>query len=48
MDDSPRGPWTFENQTPKQNVYLRKVQDVGGTPVNAVLYDLGVAGQPAG
>ncbi len=46
--DSPRGKWKFDEQSPLQNVYLRKVQDVGGTPVNAVLYDLGVAGQPAG
>jgi branched-chain amino acid transport system substrate-binding protein len=45
---SPRGPWKFEEQGPLQNVYLRKVQDAGGTLVNAVLFDLGVAGQPAG
>ncbi len=45
---SPRGPWKFDEQGPLQNVYLRKVQDAGGTLVNAVLYDLGVAGQPNG
>lgn len=45
---SPRGSWKFDEQGPLQNVYLRKVQDAGGTLVNAVLYDLGVAGQPAG
>jgi branched-chain amino acid transport system substrate-binding protein len=44
--DSPRGKWKFDEQGPLQNVYLRKVQDTGGTLVNAVLYDLGLAGQP--
>ena len=44
--DSPRGRWKFDEQSPLQNVYLRKVQDVGGTPANAVVFDLGVAGQP--
>jgi branched-chain amino acid transport system substrate-binding protein len=43
---SPRGRWKFAEQTPLQDVYLRKVQDSGGTLVNAVLYDLGPAGQP--
>jgi len=47
IDDSPRGPWTFENQTPRQNIYLREVQDSGGTLVNAVVQDLGPQGQPA-
>ena len=36
--DSPRGRWKFDEQGPLQNVYLRKVQDAGGTLVNAVLY----------
>jgi branched-chain amino acid transport system substrate-binding protein len=45
---SPRGRWKFAEQTPLQDVYLRKVQDSGGTLVNAVLYDLGPAGQPVG
>jgi branched-chain amino acid transport system substrate-binding protein len=44
--DSPRGRWKFDEQGPLQNVYLRKVQDAGGTLVNAVVFDLGVAGQP--
>ena len=35
-----RGPWAFENQTPKQHVYLRKVENVGGRLVNAVVQDL--------
>jgi branched-chain amino acid transport system substrate-binding protein len=47
IDDSPRGPWTFENQTPRQNIYLRRVENVGGTPVNAVVQDLGPQSQPA-
>lgn len=46
--DSPRGKWKFDEQTPLQHAYLRKVQDVGGALGNAVLFDLGVAGQPAG
>ena len=44
--DSPRGKWKFEEGGPLQNVYLRKVQDTGGTLANAVVFDLGVAGQP--
>lgn len=45
--DSPRGKWKFDEQSPLQEVYLRKVQEVGGTLVNAVLFDLGQVGQPA-
>jgi branched-chain amino acid transport system substrate-binding protein len=44
--DSPRGPWTFDGQSPKQEFYLRKVEKQGGTYVNAVLQDLGSFGQP--
>ena len=44
--DSPRGRWKFDEQGPLQNVYLRKVQDTGGALANAVVFDLGVAGQP--
>jgi branched-chain amino acid transport system substrate-binding protein len=47
IDDSPRGPWAFENQTPRQNIYLRRVENVGGTLVNAVVQDLGPQSQPA-
>lgn len=47
IDDSPRGPWTFENQTPRQNMYLRRVENAGGTLVNAVVADLGPQSQPA-
>ena len=46
IDDSPRGPWTFDGQTPQQNIYLRKVENVGGTLVNAVVQDLGPQSQP--
>jgi branched-chain amino acid transport system substrate-binding protein len=47
INDSPRGPWTFENQTPRQNIYLRRVDNTGGTLVNAVVQDLGPQSQPA-
>ena len=46
VDDSPRGPWTFDGQSPKQNMYLRKVDNAGGTLVNAVVQDLGPQSQP--
>jgi branched-chain amino acid transport system substrate-binding protein len=46
IDDSPRGPWTFDGQTPKQTMYLRKVENAGGTLVNAVVQDLGQQSQP--
>jgi branched-chain amino acid transport system substrate-binding protein len=41
IDDSPRGPWSFENQSPKQKFYLRKVEKRDTGYVNAVLADLG-------
>jgi branched-chain amino acid transport system substrate-binding protein len=47
IGDSPRGPWTFQNQTPRQTMYLRRVEDVRGTLVNAVVQDLGQQSQPA-
>jgi len=47
VDDSPRGPWTFDGQNPRQNMYLRTVQDKGGTLVNAIVQDLGPQSQPA-
>jgi branched-chain amino acid transport system substrate-binding protein len=46
IDDSPRGPWSFDGQTPKQAFYLRKVEKRGNTYVNAVVEDLGVTSQP--
>ncbi len=47
VDDSPRGPWEFDGQTPRQNMYLRTVEDDGGTLVNVVTQDLGPQSQPA-
>lgn len=41
IDDSPRGPWSFEGQSPKQKLYLRKVEKRGADYVNAVVADLG-------
>jgi branched-chain amino acid transport system substrate-binding protein len=46
VDDSPRGPWKFNGQTPEQTIYLRKVTDKSGTLVNSVVTDLGVHAQP--
>lgn len=46
IDDSPRGSWTFDGQSPKQHLYLRKVENKGGTLVNAVVSDLGQLSQP--
>jgi branched-chain amino acid transport system substrate-binding protein len=46
IDDSPRGPWTFNGQTPEQTVYLREVRLEGSTPINAVVSELGVYDQP--
>ena len=46
IDDSPRGPWSFNEQTPEQSIYLREVADEGGTLLNTVVEDLGVKSQP--
>jgi branched-chain amino acid transport system substrate-binding protein len=46
IDDSPRGPWSFNNQTPEQSMYLREVADENGTLLNTVVEDLGVQPQP--
>jgi branched-chain amino acid transport system substrate-binding protein len=45
IDDSPRGSWTFDGQSPKQTFYLRKVEQRGDALVNAVVSDLGPSGQ---
>lgn len=45
VDDSPRGPWTFEGQSPNQSIYLRTVEQDGDQLVNAVVTDLGASGQ---
>ena len=47
IDDSPRGPWSFDGQSPKQSFYLRKVEKHGDTYVNVVVKDLGVSSQPS-
>jgi branched-chain amino acid transport system substrate-binding protein len=41
IDDSPRGPWSFDGQSPKQKFYLRKVEKRDTGYVNAVIGDLG-------
>jgi branched-chain amino acid transport system substrate-binding protein len=41
IDDSPRGPWRFDNQSPRQKMYLRKVEKRGTEYVNTVVADLG-------
>jgi branched-chain amino acid transport system substrate-binding protein len=48
IEDSPRGPWSFNGQTPEQSIYLREVTDEGGTLINSVVEDLGVFEQPLG
>jgi len=45
IDDSPRGPWSFDGQSPKQRIYLRKVEKHGTDYVNTVVTDLGVFAQ---
>lgn len=42
---SPRGDWEFDGQSPRQEIYLRTVEDDGGTLVNAVTQPLGTFGQ---
>ena len=41
IEDSPRGPWSFDGQSPKQKMYLRKVEKRGADYVNTVVADLG-------
>jgi branched-chain amino acid transport system substrate-binding protein len=48
IGNSPRGPWTFNGQTPEQTIYLREVTDEDGTLINSVVEDLGVFEQPLG
>jgi branched-chain amino acid transport system substrate-binding protein len=47
IDDSPRGPWSFDGQSPKQKIYLRKVEKRDGGYVNTVVADLGTFSQVA-
>ena len=46
IDDSPRGSWSFDGQSPKQAFYLRKVEKRTDQLVNVVVGDLGVSSQP--
>ena len=48
IEDSPRGPWSFDGQSPKQKVYLRRVEKKGNEYVNAVVQELGLFSQVAG
>ncbi len=48
IEDSQRGPWSFNGQTPEQTIYLREVADEGGTLINTVVDELGVFEQPQG
>ncbi len=41
ISDSPRGPWSFEGQSPKHIEYLREVQQAEGVLINAVVEELG-------
>jgi branched-chain amino acid transport system substrate-binding protein len=45
VDDSPRGSWSFDGQSPKQTFYLRKVEKRGDALVNTVVSDLGTTSQ---
>lgn len=47
IDDSPRGPWSFDGQTPRQKFYLRKVEKRDGRYVNTVVAELGELGRDA-
>jgi branched-chain amino acid transport system substrate-binding protein len=45
IDDSPRGEWTFDGQTPKQRFYIREVEQKGDGYVNAVVAETAAVGQ---
>ncbi|HEX6355177.1 ABC transporter substrate-binding protein [Actinophytocola sp.] len=45
IDDSPRGEWSFEGQTPKQKFYVREVKQAGEGFVNAVIAETEPVGQ---
>lgn len=46
IDDSPRGSWSFNGQTPEQTFYLREVTQGEGELINSVVEDLGTFAQP--
>jgi len=41
IGDSPRGAWSFENQSPVQEMYLREVRSEGDAEANTVVESLG-------
>lgn len=45
VDNSPRGSWTFDGQSPRQTFYLRTVDRVNGQLGNAITTSLGELGQ---
>jgi len=45
ISDSPRGPWSFDGQSPKHIEYLREVQESDGGLINVVVEELGEYGQ---
>jgi branched-chain amino acid transport system substrate-binding protein len=45
IDDSPRGEWSFEGQTPRQKFYIRDVEKKGDTFVNTVIDETEAVGQ---
>ncbi|MCO1654121.1 ABC transporter substrate-binding protein [Pseudonocardia humida] len=45
IDDSPRGPWEFDGQSPKQNMYLRAVEGTPPQLSNVVIAELGQKSQ---
>lgn len=45
IDDSPRGEWSFDGQTPKQKFYIREVEQKGDRYVNAVIAETDAVGQ---
>ena len=45
IDDSPRGEWSFDGQTPRQKFYIREVEQKGDRYVNAVIAETEAVGQ---
>jgi branched-chain amino acid transport system substrate-binding protein len=45
IDDSPRGEWSFDGQTPKQKFYIREVKQEGDGLVNSVIAETDAVGQ---
>jgi branched-chain amino acid transport system substrate-binding protein len=45
IDDSPRGEWSFDGQTPKQKFYIREVSPKGDGFVNSVIAETDAVGQ---